>query len=308
MKYSIFILLFTILSLSAKVAEEDNPKPTLAFSFDDGNPDNILNYRGDIWNAMIVEQLKHYNIQAIWFVEAKNLNNKIGKLLLKHWDDAGNLIANHTCSHLNYNDSLVSYEDYMQEILKCDSFIKGYKNYQKIFRCPYLKGGNTLAKRDSLRAFLKRNAYRQGWVTIDNSDWYINARLIRKLKENPEAEIKVFKDYYISHIFDRAQFYNNLSKDIYHRQVKHTLLLHFNLTSALFLNDLIAKFKNEGWVIENYSTVIKDPIYNSLPASMPCEQSLIWSMARQKGKYEKILRYPGEDGAYEKDSMDKAGL
>jgi hypothetical protein len=41
---------------------------------------------------------------------------------------------------------------------------------------------------------------------------------------------------------------------------------------------------------------------------MPAEQSLIWSLAKQTGQYDNKLRYPGEDGEYEKDKMDKLGL
>ena len=47
-------------------------------------------------------------------------------------------------------------------------------------------------------------------------------------------------------------------------------LLHINLTSALFLSDLIEKFKKEGWIIENYSSARDDKVYNEVPSTMPC--------------------------------------
>jgi hypothetical protein len=37
-------------------------------------------------------------------------------------------------------------------------------------------------------------------------------------------------------------------------------------------------------------------------------ESIVWGVAKETGKYEDILRYPGEDGEYEKDEMDKLGL
>ena len=302
------ILIVAFISLTWKVDSTDNQKPCISFSFDDGNPNDILSYKGDEWNAMILSQLEKQNIKAVWFVAAKNLNNDKGKKLLQNWDKAGHLIANHTYTHPNYNDSTISCNNFINEIKQCDSLIRGYNNYQKIFRFPYLKTGNNTAKRDSLRFFLKQNSYKQGWVTIDASDWYVNSRLINRLRENRKADITAFKEYYLNHIFDRAQYYNNLSKEINHRQIKHVVLLHFNLTSALFLTDLIEKFKHEGWKIENYSEAIKDPVYNELPTVMPSEQSLIWLLAKQTGQYDNKLRYPGEDGEYEKDKMDKLGL
>jgi peptidoglycan/xylan/chitin deacetylase (PgdA/CDA1 family) len=308
MKQIVVILLAAFVSITWKIDNQNPEQPSISFSFDDGNPNDIINYKGEEWNAMILSQLEKHNIKAVWFVGAKKLNNDKGRQLLQKWDNAENIIANHTYNHRNYNDSSITCNDFIKEIEACDSLINGYKNYQKLFRYPYLKTGNTIAKRDSLRFYLKQNGYNQGWVTIDASDWYVNSRLIKRLKENPQANIKAFKEYYINHIFDRSQYYNNLSNEINHRQVKHTVLLHFNLTSALFLSDLIDKFKQKGWNIENYSEAIKDPIYKELLSAMPSEQSLIWLMAKQTGQYDNKLRYPGEDGEYEKDKMDKLGL
>jgi hypothetical protein len=33
-----------------------------------------------------------------------------------------------------------------------------------------------------------------------------------------------------------------------------------------------------------------------------------WALAKETGKFEKLLRYPGEDGDYETARMDKIGL
>ena len=32
---------------------------------------------------------------------------------------------------------------------------------------------------------------------------------------------------------------------------------------------------------------------------LPAGQSLVWSLAKADGSFEKLLRYPGEDGDYE---------
>jgi peptidoglycan-N-acetylglucosamine deacetylase len=308
MKKIIGLLLVAFLCITWKDADQPIEKPVVAFSFDDGNTRDILNYKGDVWNAMIIDQLKKYNLQAILFVQGRWLDNETGKAFLQKWNDAGNLIANHTYGHLDYNDSAMTCITYSKEIQRCDSLINGYSNYRKIVRFPFLRAGNTVAKRDSMNSFLANIGYGQGWVTIDNSDWYINNRLIKRLKENPQADLQPFRDFYINHIFERAQFYNNLSWEVNHRQINHTLLLHINLTSALFLSDLIEKFKKEGWAIDNYSSVRKDPIYNEIPSAMPSDQSLIWMQAKKTGRFENKLRYPGEDGEYEKDKMDESGL
>lgn len=308
MKQCVVLIWISFVSLTWKSEIEVIEKPHISFSFDDGNPNAILNYNGDKWNQMILDHLNQHRVRAVWFVAAKAINNTKGKQLLSRWNAAGHTMANHTYSHLNYNDPNMSCTHLIKDILKCDSLINSYSNYQKIFRFPYLKTGNTITKRDSMRTYLKESGFKQGWVTIDASDWYINSRLIQRLKKNPKADIKGYKDYYINHILERAIYYNTLSKEINQREIKHTVLLHFNLTSALFLGDLIKRFKKEGWEIDNYNDAIKDPIYQLMPSAMPSEQSLIWLLTKQSGKYDHLLRYPGEDGKYEKEKMDKLGL
>lgn len=314
--YTICIAVFCTLMMNAQsksyekldtdLSGSNMDKPHISFSFDDGSTKDRLHYENSEWNSMIRQQLKDNNIQAVWFVAGKGMDNKKGKQLLQKWDEDGHIIANHTYNHFNYNDSSMTCERFGKDIQKCDSLISGYQNFEKIFRFPYLKGGNTEIKRDCLNLFLKENEYKQGWVTIDASDWYVNMRLMQRLKQDADANISPYREYYVNHIFERAQYYNRLSTQINNRQIKHTVLLHFNLTSALFLHDLIEKFKNEGWVIEDYSVAFADPIYLKKFDALPAEQSLIWMQAMQKDGFD--LRYPGEDSKYEKEKMDKLGL
>ncbi|NLT51146.1 MAG: polysaccharide deacetylase family protein [Ignavibacteria bacterium] len=299
----ILALVFIFLALNNNAYAQ---KPCVSFSFDDGSTKDKLTFKNSEWNSMIRRQLKDNQLHAVWFVAGSIMDSEEGKQLLQKWDEDGHIIANHTYNHFNYNDTLMTCEKFVKDIQKCDSLISGYKNFKRIFRFPYLKGGNTIAKRDSINSYLKLTSYKQGWVTIDASDWYINMRLMDRLEQNPDVDITGFREYYINHIFERAQYYNNLSTQINNRQIKHTVLLHFNLTSALFLNDLIEKFKSEGWLIDDYIEAIKDTIYSEEPNAIPSEQSLIWMQAFQKGGFE--LRYPGEDSKFEKDKMDKLGL
>ncbi len=299
----IFMIIF-----SCGPGRDTKEKPKVAFSFDDGSTKDILSHANEEWNAMIRRQLKERGLQAVWYVKGNGLDNEEGKELLKKWDEEGHIIANHTYSHYNYNNPAIDFTRFSNDILKCDTLISGFGNYRKLFRFPYLKSGSTRESRDSMRTFLEQRGFRQGWVTIDASDWYINSRMIRKMKKDTATDISGFREYYLDHIMDRAKYYNDISVEINGRQICHTLLLHFNLTSAMFLGDLIERFERDGWEVIDYTEAVKDPVYNKLPDVMPAEQSLIWLMAKETGKYEKRLRYPGEDGEYEREKMDKSGL
>jgi hypothetical protein len=171
-----------------------------------------------------------------------------------------------------------------------------------------LKGGETREKRDSINAFLQRTGYKNGYVTIDNSDWFINSRMIKFMEENRDSSIEKYKKYYIEHLFDRAKYYDDIAYKLLGRRVKHTLLLHHNLTSALFLNDLMAAFEKEGWELIDADEAFTDPIFEMTPDIVPAGESIIWGLARESGKFDNVIRYPAEDSPYEEEKMNRLGL
>jgi hypothetical protein len=44
------------------------------------------------------------------------------------------------------------------------------------------------------------------------------------------------------------------------------------------------------------------------PKTVPAGESLLWALAKETGKFESLLRYPGEDDVYEKPKLDRLGV
>jgi len=283
-------------------------QPKISFTFDDPTPCARAGYDWKTWNEKILKTLQQNKLQAVLFVCGKSVNDSTGRQLIALWNNAGHLIANHSFSHLNLNNPKNTLNVYVKDFLKGDSVICKYSNYVKLYRFPYLKEGNTVDKRDGFRMILKKYLYKIGSVTIDASDWYIDSRLEKKLKESTNVDTNAYRKFYLQHILERAEFYEKLAYELTGRHIHHTLLLHHNLTTALFLNDLIKMFKEKGWEITGAGEAYKDEIFNKEPNTLPAGESLIWALAKESGKYDSILRYPGEDGDYEKDKMDLLGL
>lgn len=171
-----------------------------------------------------------------------------------------------------------------------------------------MKEGDTEEKRDGMRKSLLEHDYSQGYVTIDASDWYVDSRLRDRLKTNPKADLTPYRDFYLKHMWNRAVFYNDLSKKVFGREIKHTILVHHSLLNALFLDDLMKMFESKGWKLISAKDALTDQIFKLEPKILPAGESIVWAAAKETGKYESILRYPGEDGEYEKAEMDKLGL
>jgi peptidoglycan/xylan/chitin deacetylase (PgdA/CDA1 family) len=294
-----------------------NTAPEIAFTFDDPTTDGGAGLTWQELDGRILNTLAKKRARAVLFVCGMCVDSKAGRKLISAWDRAGHGVANHSYSHLSFNANEVNNADGLKKVtlvefetdaLKNEVLIRDYLNFVRLFRYPFFKEGDTIEKRDGMRSFLKQHGYRIGCATIDASDWAIDGRLQARAKDNPKADLKGYRDFYLQHIWERAQFYDSLALRVLGRPVRHTVLLHHNALNALFLDDLIAMFIAQGWKVVEAEWAYADPVYERQPNILPARESLIWALAKETGGFEKELRYPGEDDAYENPKMDALKL
>lgn len=258
-------------------------------------------------NRAILDALKrHSDVKAAIFVTGSNIDHALGKRLLSDWNDAGHMIGNHTYSHRNYETG--NFDEYCRDIMRNDALLKGYPRFRRYFRFPMLREGATAEQRDRMRAFLSKNGYSMGYVTIDNSDWYIDGRLRERIAKSPNSDTSAYRNYYLDHVMDRAAYYDKLAHETEGRQIKHTLLIHHTVLNGMYLGDLMDRFEKQGWKFINAEEAFRDPIFKELPKTVPAGESIVWARAKEKGKLAASVRYPAEDGDYIKAEMDKLGL
>ena len=259
-------------------------------------------------DVAIRRALSTQKIKAALFVCGVRVDDPTGVEMLGNWSREGHLIGNHSYSHFSYHKKSMDFAKYSQDMVQVEQQIVNLPGFQKFFRFPFLKEGDTAEKRDQMRAFLKGRGYRNGYVTIDASDWAIDDRLIKKLRKDRTANVAPYRDFYLKHIWSRAQYYDDLAFEVLGRRVRHTLLIHHSLLNTLFLGDLLEMFKSKGWQLIDAVKAYEDPIASLKPKILPAGESLVWALAKETGKFDKKLRYPGEDGEYETAEMDKLGL
>jgi peptidoglycan-N-acetylglucosamine deacetylase len=281
--------------------------PQIAITIDDfnlfGAPPAVAEQRN---RALLGALRAHQDLKVAAFICGKNIDSDMGKSLVHQWGDAGHLICNHTYSHWFYPNH--TFQEFAQDTLRVEPLIKDMPGFTRRFRFPALKEGDTLEKRDRMRAFLKDHGYRMGYVSVDASDWYIDQRLRARLAEKPKADLGGYKQYYLDHLWERATFYDGLSRKVLDRSVRHTLLIHHNVLNELFLGDVLDMFATKGWKLIDAEHAFADSVFSAAPNIAPAGESIIWALAKETGKFNDVLRYPGEDGDYEKPKMDKLGL
>jgi peptidoglycan/xylan/chitin deacetylase (PgdA/CDA1 family) len=235
-------------------------------------------------NEAILHQLQKRHVQALFFVTLKTgADRPEGLALLRRLSEGGQLIANHSATHPDFNSEATSLDAFEQEILRCDEVIHAFPGYRKLFRFPFLREGAEVAKRDGIRAFLREHGYRIGYVSIDTSDWLLDQKLRGALADRPHLDLKPWRDLYLAHLWNHARAYERLARRLYGREVKHTLLLHHRLLNALFLGDVIDMFRAHGWKIVNPDVAFADPAYDVAPMLPHLDGSVLETTAQALG-------------------------
>jgi peptidoglycan-N-acetylglucosamine deacetylase len=290
-----------------KTSLNNSARPQLALTIDDPTLTLSSVLKWQEANSRILKAISEKNVRAALFVCGMRVDEADGARLLSAWDQAGHLICNHSYSHKFYNER-TSYADFAVDFLKNEKVIAPYHNRTALFRYPFLKEGETVDKRDRFRALLKERGYRVGHVTIDASDWYVSQRFVDRLGKQPKAPFAPYRDFLAAHLLDRAAFYRQLALDVLGRDIRHTLLMHFNPLNAFVLPDVMNAFEAAGWQWIDASLAFEDPVFRSQPQTLPAGESLVWALAKETGRFEDRLRYPGEDDVYERPKMDALGL
>ena len=292
---SIFVYLFFLCCNS--FAQE------IAITFDDAPTADGVIFTGAERTRRIIDHLKKHEIkEAAFFVLTGNIS-EANKDRLTGYVEAGHVLGNHSHSHQWIHQAGTG--RYINDVRIADSVLSLYPGYMKWFRYPFLDEGRSVGSRDSIRRALKALRLSNGYVTIDNYDWYLNHLLQKAKAEGKKINEKNLQKVYIDHIFNSILFYDKIARDHLGRSPKHVLLLHENDLTALFLGELLSHLKNNGWEIISARQAYTDPIAAHVPDVLFNGQGRIAAIAREKGVAPRDLVQFSEDEAFLDATMEK---
>ena len=268
----------------------------IAITFDDAPTADGPLFSGEERTKRIIEQLRRHDVEQVaFFVITGNIDARKKQRLIAY-TRAGHLLANH--SHTHPSIGQVGVASFIQDVATADSILAAYPGYNKWFRYPFLNEGGTEPARDSIRASLKRLHLSNGYVTIDNYDWYLN-HLVQVAKAGHQTidEAKL-RQIYIDHVYSSILFYDKIARTHLGRSPKHILLLHENDLSALFIGDLIQHLRRNGWKIISPRESYDDPLAQTVPDVLFNGQGRVAAIARERGVPARDLVQPSEDEEY----------
>ena len=266
--YSFYCLLFFILSVKKLIAfstsEEINVHLTaepeeIALSLDDAPMPGTAIFSGRNKTKKIIEALKEKNCPPIGIFavgEYTQVGNNMERLRM--YGEAGHIIANHSYSHHKLNN--VTTQDFIADIKRAHDVLSSLPNFKPLFRFPYLCEGKNEKQRQEVIEFLQQMGYKEGYITINNHDYYINKLLVEAVKAEKIINYTKLKDLYIRILWDCITTNQKLAHNVLQRKVKHVLLLHENDLAALFIGDLIDYIRKQGWKLISIEEAYTDPI------------------------------------------------
>jgi len=253
----------------------------IALTFDDAPTQHREYQNGLERTEMLIRKLKDVNIPQVAFFVVTSRMDSLGKARIKLYANAGHIIANHSHSHNRINR--IGVEAYIQDILKADSLLRKLPGFAPWFRFPFLDEGNTRPVRDAIRKALANRGYSNGYVTVDNYDWYFD-RLFRTAEsEEREIDFDKLRKLYIEHLWKSIQFYDNIALETLGRSPKHVLLLHENDLAALFISDFVKFIRDKGWKIISPVEAYQDEIAKTIPDVLLNSQGRVAAIAKAVG-------------------------
>lgn len=268
----------------------------IALTFDDAPRRNEAYFTGAYRTEVLLKKLKKLNIHEVAFFCVPSHFTMHNKHRITSYSKAGHIIANHSYTHPRCSKTNTA--DYIADIKKADNYLHGITNFKRWFRFPYLDEGQVVSKRDSIRKALYDMSYRNGYVTVDTYEWYLNYLLEQALKQQQAVNYSLLRDIYINHIWSSIQFYDSLAIATLGRSPRHVLLLHENDLTTLFITDLVELIRNEGWKIISPTKAYTDSIAYMEPKNLFSCRGRIAALAYEKGMVIDSLYRKEEDTLY----------
>jgi peptidoglycan/xylan/chitin deacetylase (PgdA/CDA1 family) len=253
----------------------------IALSFDDApRPGSVL-LSGPERARRLIAALADSDVeQAVFFANTVRMDAE-GEQRLRAYGAAGHLIGNHSAHHLHLRD--LTPEAFLADVAEADRGLRPLPGFRPWFRFPFLDEGDTPVKRDAVRVGLEAMGYAQGYVTIDTYDWYLDNLAREAAGRGDQMDMAALGALYVEAITASADFHDRLAERYIHRSPRHILLLHENDLAALFIDDLVAALRRDGWTIATAETAYDDPIAAMPPDTMLLGQGRVAALAYAAG-------------------------
>jgi peptidoglycan-N-acetylglucosamine deacetylase len=273
----VFLLLFAATALRAE--------KRIALTFDDVPRTRGAFFTPEERTTKLIAALRAAKVrQAAFFVNPGNLSTPDGQggaARINAYVAAGHVIANHTFSHKGMG--LQTAEEFLADVDAAEVWLRDRPGRRPWMRFPYLhEGGTDKAKRDAVRAGLATRGLRNGYVTADGYDWFLDDLVIKAKGEGKELDMEQLRRLYVRMHLSSAETQDDLARRTLGRSPAHVMLMHETDIAAMFLPDLVAEFRRHGWRIISADEAYRDRLKGAFPDIRNARGELTSALAVEK--------------------------
>jgi peptidoglycan/xylan/chitin deacetylase (PgdA/CDA1 family) len=277
------LTLLTFISLAAGLSAQQ-----IAFTWDDLPAHGALppgDTRVEIGKKIISAMKAAHLPPAYGFINGIHMGeDPLLPLMLQEWRDAGLPLGNHTWSHMNLNQHLLT--DWKADVVVNELLLKSYMGNTgwRWLRFPYLAEGGTPEKRDAARKFLAQRGYRIAAVTMSFGDYLYNGPYARCVEKHDDASIAQLESAYLAAAGSTIDYTRSMSKALYGHDIPYVLLMHVGALDARLLPRLLKLYREHGFTFVSLEEAEKDPFYrNDLDLSLPAAPDTLEEAMRLRG-------------------------
>ena len=135
----------------------------------------------------------------------------------------------------------------------------------RFLRYPYLREGDTLAKRRAVRQALRERGYRIAQVTANFDDWAFNDPYARCLAKGDSAGVDWLMRRYEERAAKSLQEARSAARLVYGRDIPHVMLLHVGALQTVMLGRLLEVVAASGFELTTLEAAQADPAYEQDP-------------------------------------------
>ncbi len=258
----------------------------IALSFDDIPRQRGAFFTPDERTEKLIAALRDAKVaQAAFFVNPGRLDAPDGvggEKRIAAYVAAGHVIANHSFSHNHLSESTA--EEYLADVDRAEKWLSGRDGYRPWFRFPYLdEGAADKIKRDAVRAGLAARGLRNGYVTADGTDWHLERLTIDAVASGKAMDMKALRKLYLQMQLSAVEYHDILAQRTLGRSPAHILLLHETDLAAMFIGDLAAELRRNGWTIISVDEAYSDALKKAFPDVPYSWGTLTGALAWEKG-------------------------
>ena len=213
--------------------------------------------------------------------------------VLDAWRGAGNLLGNHTWTHMNLNQH--STQEFEQDIGHNEQLLAQHMNGGdwRWLRYPYLAEGDTPEKRMGVRAWLAQHQYKIAGVTMSFADYEWNEPYARCVQKGDTKAVVWLETTYLRAAAQNLRYDHLMSKKLYGHDIPYVLLMHIGAFDAHMLPRLLAMYKRHGIVFVPLQQAEQDPFYkyDMDPKLLPGPDTLEGAMGAKHWPLPKHIDY-----------------